>query len=36
MYRLATMNSVTDRRKNRHTYDVIMPIDDYTACSTIG
>ena len=35
MYRLATMNSVTDRRTNR-TDNIIMPIADPTPCSTIG
>jgi len=28
MYHLATVNSLTDRRKDTQTYNVMMPIDD--------
>jgi len=38
MYRLATMHSVTDRRTDRQTDSIMMPIADHrpTSCSTIA
>jgi len=33
MYCLATMNSATDRQKDR---TIIVPMDDHTACSTVS